>query len=499
MSEHLEIDPEKLRFFERLADEGLALTFDDVRAQTRSGRDVEPFEPDLRSKFSRNVDLIVPFVSAAMDTVTDSRMAIAMAQMGGIGVIHAAMDPETQKREVRAVKIKLNGLIENPITVRADDPMQNVINEHGERGFHTFPVVDNNGKCVGVLTKRAFDFFDRTGTVRECMSVRENSGLITVESGTTIKQAYEMMNDQRLRMLPVLDNEGRVEGLYLWSDVKRIVRGNNTGYNVDEHGRLRVAAAVPTDGSAIDRVQEMHKDIDVVVIDSADGDSYYSFQTLRELKRKFPDLDVVVGNISNPDSARELAEEGADGIKVGQGPGSICSTRPEIGIGRPQVSAVYEIWRQVRDFGIPICADGGIREHGDVPIAIAVGASSVMMGNMLAGTDEAPGEIINLPNGARVKTYRGMGSASAMRESSSARNRYGGDNFNMPLPEGVEGYVPLKGPVADILDACRRALRKQMLYCKTKTIPDHQARALLDRITGAGLAESHPHSITRKN
>lgn len=483
-------------FFKRLTDEGVALTFDDVRLETAASQ-VTAYEVDITSRFSRNIPLKSPIVSAAMDTVTTSSMAIAVAKLGGIGVIHAGLTLEDQYREVRRVKLHLNGLVENPVTVTDTQTIQEALEMCDERGydFRTFPVVDKKGKFVGLLTQNDFDFCnDKSALVGSVMT--PSAEVSNAPSGISVAQAHKLMIKQKKKTLPLLNSDGTVAGLYIFSDVNRIVAANDSQYNVDANGRLRVAAAVPTDEEAVTRVKQLRKYLDVVVIDSAQGDSKFAVATLKLLKKEFPDLDVVVGNVSSGASAKLLAEAGADGIKVGQGPGSICTTRTETGIGTPQVTAVYDCVKAIGNIDIPICADGGVKDPGDISIAIAAGAESVMMGSLLAGTKEAPGELIELEDGARVKLYRGMGSPSAMRDSAASRKRYGAIGDGTPLSEGVESYIPYKGTVVAVMDRYIKALRKSMSYVGAKDIADHRANTKLIRITNAGIRESRPHDVT---
>ncbi len=486
------VNPEKEAFFASLRRERIALTFDDVRMEAGPSQ-VSAADISTASYFSRNVELKTPIVSAAMDTVTESRMAIAMAKLGGLGVIHAGLDIESQKKEVRRVKFALNEFIDEPRTFTPDVTLEKVLQARDEHKwtFHTFPVVDDEKKLLGLLTQGSFRFsdsvFDSVGAV---MTPIEE--IVSAPNGTSLEDAYKIMKDHKKTMLPLLDDDGILAGLYLYSDVKEKLEEDRSGFNLDKNGRLRTAAAIPTDDMGVERVREMYKHLDVAVIDTAQGDSSYAFAALKNLKENFPDLDVVVGNISNPKSARLLAEAGADGIKVGQGPGSICTTRIETGIGTPQVTAVYECARAVSGFGIPVCADGGIANRGDIPIAIAAGGDSVMMGGRLAGTKESPGEIIQRPNGAQVKLYRGMGSPSALKASAAARERYGSDN---PLAEGVETEVPFRGSVVDVVKKDEKALRKGMSYTGAATIKDHHQETNFYRITNAGLRESHPHDV----
>lgn len=488
---------EKAEFFERMHEQGLALTFDDVRLETGESQ-VTASEVDITSLFSRNLELKAPLVSAAMDTVTTSDMAIAVAKLGGLGVIHAGLSIEEQGDEVRRVKLYLNGLIEKPITVEEHQSLESVLNMCADKNFdfRTFPVTGEDGRFVGLLTQNDFDFCgDMSRPVNDAMTPLAD--VERAQGETTVEEAYKLMQQKKKKTLPLLDKDGRVAGLYVFSDVKRIVQDSSGSYNVDANGRLRVAAAVPTDDEALERVMGMRKYVDAIVIDTAQGDSKFAFRTLKKLKEKFQDLDIVVGNVSAGPSAKRLAEEGADGIKVGQGPGSICTTRTETGIGCPQVTAVYECVRAVRETGkdVPICADGGIKDPGDISLAIAAGASSVMMGSMLAATKEAPGDLIELESGARVKLYRGMGSPSAMRESAASRKRYGAEGRGEPLAEGIEAYVPYKGSVIEVLDRYIKALRKSMSYVGAGDIRTHQAETRFLRITNAGIRESRPHDV----
>jgi IMP dehydrogenase len=456
-----------------------------------------PEDLDITSRFSRHVELKVPFVSAAMDTVTNGDMAIAMAKLGGLGVIHAAMPIDDQRKEVRRVKKDVHGLIEDPRYVSEEDTLESVLRmcEDKRFDFRTFPVVDENGKFVGILTGNDFKYTESmSDTVGSAMMPANE--VVSAPAGTSLEDAYNQMKNHKINTLPLLGEDGSVGGLYLFSDVSRIHR-DVVQYNVDQRGQLRVAAAVSTGKETLDRVEAVSKYADIIVIDTADGDSYYAFETLKQVKENYPAIDVVVGNISTGDSARELAEAGADGIKVGQGPGAICTTRRETGIGKPQVTAVYECVKALEDkfADVPVCADGGIKDRGDIPIAIAAGAHSVMMGRMIAGTQEAPGEIITRRDGSRVKIYRGMGSADALRDNEASRERYGAGHGKDFLPEGVVSQVPFEGSVVDVLGLCSIALRKGMRYVKAPNLTHLREEAELVRITNAGLRESHPHDI----
>lgn len=486
----------KAAFFTRMDDLGLALSYDDVRIETKPS-DFSPREVDITSRFSKNIPLKTPFVSAAMDTVTTSDMAIAMAKLGGIGIIHAGLDIDEQAEEVKRVKLYLNGRIDKPVFVFETDTVEHVLAmcEKERYKFRTFPVVNAKKVFVGLVTQNDFDFCkDNAVPVGKIMTPR--SEVLYAAPPTTLRQAYNKMIKAKKKTLPLLNQNTTLAGLYLFSDVERIVLDSSGTYNVDSHGRLLVGAAVPTDDRAVQRVRAMGKHLDVAVIDSAQGDSKYALATLKQLKKAFPKLDVVVGNISSAKSAETLAKAGADGIKVGQGPGSICTTRIETGIGCPQVTAVYRCSQAVSKYNIPVCADGGIKERGDISIAFAAGAHSVMMGGMLAGTDETPGSLIRLEDGRVVKLYRGMGSAGAMEDSAASRVRYGVENDTKPLAEGVESYVPYQGSVTEVVRLGIQSLRKSMSYAGSANTKDHRNNAELIRITNSGMNESRPHDVS---
>lgn len=485
----------KRDFFEVHNGQGLALTYDDVRMETGPSNISAP-EIEITSNFSRNVELKVPLVSAAMDTVTESTMAIAMAKLGGLGVIHSALSVEDQKHEVRRVKLHLNGLIERPVTVKQSERVSDVLEMCDRRGFdfRTFPVVDKDNQFVGLLTQNDFDFCsDNSRKVSGIMTPRDE--VIFAPADTSMDKAHKIIRKHKKKTLPLLNLDGTIAGMYILSDVKRATSTDASKYNLDEDGRLRVAAAVPTDDEALERVDAMHPYVDVVVVDSARGDTKFAIGTLKRIKDAFPDLDVVVGNISSPKSARLLAKAGADGIKIGQGPGSICTTRVKAGVGTPQVTAVYNCSQIAKRYGIPVCADGGVTQPGDIPIAIAAGASTVMMGGRFAGTRETPGDVLTLQDGSKVKLYRGMGSASALRDNVSSRKRY--DVGTSIFTEGIEAYVSYAGiEVREVVEEYEQALRRGMEYVGAKNIRRHQEKTRFIRITSAGLRESHPHDVT---
>jgi IMP dehydrogenase len=489
----------KAAFFDFWNKQGIALTFDDVRLRTIVLPDhrLPSSEIEISSRFSRNVHLKVPIVSSPMDTVTESDMAIAMAMLGGLGIIHGALSAENQLAEVKRVKLHRNGLIEKPISVNQNDSVGSVesLRKENKFEFSTFPVIDDNGKFVGMFTRTDGEFCaDKSESVKQHMTPLAK--IIYGPPSVTPSAAFDIMrHNGKLNTLPLLAEDGRVVGLYVKSDVLRVINDNPKNYNLDENGRLRVGAAVSTDPEeAVARVASLEKYIDVIVIDTANGNSKYTYETLKRLK-KVTDIDIVVGNVSEGHSARLLAEAGADGIRVGQGGGSICTTRKETGIGAPQVTAVYECSRAVEDFGIPVCADGGLKDKGDIPIAFAAGAESVMMGNMLAATKESPGNITVLDNGSIVMEYRGMGSPSALRENAASRKRYGLGSGAVALPEGVEAQLPYKGSVHEVLPIYSAALRKSMEYIGAPDIKSLREDAQFWRITNAGLRESHPHDL----
>jgi IMP dehydrogenase len=430
-----------------------------------------------------------------MDTVTEYKLAIELAKLGGIGVIHRNLSIEDQVFHVTRVKNHLNGLIEKPIFIYEDESVANVLTKRKAKGyqFHSFPVLNKEGKLVGIVTEDDFDFCDDgLLLIRDIMSQE----LVTAGEGTTIDEAYEIMKREKKKVIPLLNAQGEIRGMYVHSDVKRIKTRSAENYNVDGKGRLRVAAAIGVGDEALERAEKLIKrNVDVLVIDTAHGDSKFVIDTLRELKRSYSSIDVVVGNISVGESAKRLADAGTDGIKVGQGPGSICTTRVIAGIGRPQVSAVYDCARSISD-DIPICADGGLRNSGDIPIAIAAGAHTVMLGNMLAGTDEAPGDLV-FYKGRHWKDYRGMGSIGAMEESKSARERYLQSEIGKSrlIAEGIEGRVPYKGRLEDVIFQYVGGLRRGMGYVGAASIVELREKGDFDRITDAGKTESHPHDV----
>ena len=479
-------------FFNKMEELKIALTFDDVRLKSGYS-EVMPDEVDTASKFSRNTFLKIPIVSAAMDTVTEQRMAIGMALLGGLGVIHKNMSPEEQASKVARVKYYLNGLIDKPICVDQNQSIAEILQtrEEKEFSFNTFPVVDDNRRVVGVLSKNDFDFCtDNSSKAKNVMSKQ----IITAPKETNLQEAYKIMIENKKKVLPLVDKEGKISGMYVFKDVQRIMMKNPSGYNTDDNRQLVVAAAIGVND--IKRVDLLvRKKVNVVVIDTAHADTKGVVMTIKEIKKRY-DVDVVAGNVSEPESVERLIKAGADGIKIGQGPGSICTTRIIAGIGSPQLSAIYKCVKIADKYEIPVCADGGLKYSGDIPIAIGAGASSVMMGGMLSGTNEAPGDVI-FRNGRQWKLYRGMGSIGAMSEHKESRERYnqassGKSNI---VAEGVEGLKPYKGELGKVIYQYVNGLKRGMGYVGAANIKELRNKADFVRISSAGKKESHPHDV----
>jgi|FaiFalFF_MnMetaG_3_1042247.scaffolds.fasta_scaffold00088_4 IMP dehydrogenase len=466
------------------------LTFDDVLLiPARS--EILPTETDTTTFFSRNVRLNIPISSAAMDTVTEAHLAIALAQQGGIGVIHRNLSIEAQAAEVDKVKRSESGMIVDPITITPDRPISEALAVMAHYKISGVPVVDGDGKLVGILTNRDLRFETRLDLrVRDVMTGREK--LITAPVGTTLEDAKAILQQYRIEKLPIVDEDFRLKGLITVKDIQKAIKYPNAAK--DHLGRLRVGAAIGATGDFLERAAELVKArVDVLVIDTAHGHATRVLEAVRQVKRKFPEVDVVAGNVSTAEATRELIAAGADGVKVGQGPGSICTTRVVTGAGVPQITAIMDCARAARGTGVPIIADGGIRFSGDITKAIAAGADCVMIGSLFAGTDESPGETI-LYQGRTFKTYRGMGSLGAMMAGSS--DRYAQDLERGKLvPEGVEGKVPYKGPLAAIVEQLVGGLRAGMGYCGCRTIRELQEKARFIRITPAGWRESHVHDV----
>lgn len=480
-------------FMENYKYEGL--TFDDISLITKYA-DFLPDDADVSTWFTKNVKLNIPFVSAAMDTVTESKMAIEMARLGGIGVIHKNLTPKRQAEEVRKVKLYLNGIIKSPIVFNYNQTIEEMIEEKNGRGFSFsgFPIVDDNGALVGITTARDIKFIeDYKLKIKDVMT----SKLITAPADTSLQEAYKIMKEYKIGKLPTIDKDGKLVGLYSFQDVKTLVENDEPDYNRDEDHQLRAAAAIgPYDEERAAALVEAG--VDVLVIDTAHGHSKGVIDTVRIIKNTYGDnVDVVAGNIATGEAAKDLANAGVDGIKVGIGPGSICTTRVVAGVGVPQVSAVYNVKNAVGT-GIPVIADGGIKQSGDVAKAIAAGASSVMMGSALAGTQESTGEV-TLHHGRRYVIYRGMGSLEAMKTAKGSRERYGQrdvDNEKKLVPQGIEGLVPFRGPVKDVIHQFTGGVKYSLGYCGARNFDEFHRKANFVRVTAAGLREAHPHDVT---
>lgn len=477
-------------FMSSFAQEGL--TFDDVSLETCYS-DVLPVDTDVSSRFSRRIGLNIPFVAAAMDTVTESEMAIALALLGGIGVIHKNLTPARQAAEVSRVKHYLNGLIADPVafpqSIRVSELLET--KAKNQYKFAGFPIVDDERKLAGIITARDIKFLTSYDVpVTEAMT----ADLITAREGTTLTEAFEIMVGHKVGKLPIVDASGRLVGLYSFSDVRSIIENMEPAFNRDEHHQLRVAAAVGTrDDERIAALVDAG--VDALVVDTAHGHSRGVIETVRSLKRDYPAVDVVAGNIATGEGALALAKAGADAVKVGVGPGSICTTRVVAGVGVPQVTAVYRARKAVGD-DVPVIADGGISYSGDAAKALAVGASSCMMGSALAGTEESPGERI-LRHGRTFVVYRGMGSLDAMQSSKGSRERYQADiaEPDKLVPQGIEGLVPYRGRVADVLHQFVGGLRYSLGYLGANSLEELRHRARLVRISSASLQEAHPHDV----
>jgi IMP dehydrogenase len=470
---------------------GEGLTFDDVLLVPAHSR-VLPRETDLSTKFSRNISLKIPVVTAAMDTVTESKMAIAMAQEGGIGVIHKNMSIKAQAIEVKKVKRAENGMILEPVTLNADNTVQDALNMMAEYSIGGIPVVDRQNTLVGIVTNRDLRFErNYKKKVQEAMT---SKNLITTTEFTDFEQAAEILQQHKIEKLPVVDDEYKLVGLITYKDIIKIKAHPNSCK--DPQGRLRVAAAVGIAGDTIDRVAALvEAGVDAVIIDTAHGHSQGVLDMTRKVKSNFPQIDLVVGNIATAEAAKDLVEAGADAIKVGIGPGSICTTRIVAGVGVPQLTAVMNVSQALEGTGVPVIADGGIRYTGDVVKAIAGGGDTIMAGSLFAGVDESPGETI-IFEGRKFKTYRGMGSVEAMHEGS--KDRYfqdAEDDIKKLVPEGIVGRVPFKGSLSEVIVQIIGGLRAGMGYTGSKNIKALQ-KAKFTKITAAGVAESHPHDIT---
>lgn len=479
-----------------------ALTFDDVLLVPRYSN-VLPAQVDVSTRLTRNIALDVPLLSAAMDTVTESSMAIAMAQQGGIGVIHKNLSIEDQAAEVDRVKRSESGMIVNPITLSPTHKIHEALEMMAHYRISGVPVTEDGskeGRLVGILTNRDLRF--ETNVSQSVADVMTKENLITVPVGTTLDEAREILHRKKVEKLLVVDHAFRLKGLITVKDIQKAIKYPNACK--DSLGRLRCAAAVGTAQNTVERAEALvAAHVDVIIVDTAHGHSQGVLDIVREIRRRFPAVDLIAGNVATADATEALIALGVDAVKVGIGAGSICTTRVVAGIGMPMISSIWECANAARPHGVPVIADGGIRYSGDIVKALAVGASSVMIGNLFAGTDESPGELI-LYQGRSFKEYRGMGSIGAMRQGS--RDRYFQDEFQLEgkvsttseklVPEGIEGRVPHKGSLSSLAHQLVGGLRAGMGYCGCRTITDLQRDARMVRITPAGVRESHVHDVT---
>ncbi|MBZ9652005.1 IMP dehydrogenase [Psychroflexus montanilacus] len=471
---------------------GLGLTYDDVLL-VPAYSDVLPRTVSIKSKFTKNITLNVPIVSAAMDTVTESRMAIAIAQEGGIGVLHKNMTIEEQALKVRRVKRAESGMIIDPVTLPITATVKDANDSMREHSIGGIPIVDDSHKLIGIVTNRDLRF--EVKNERPIKEVMTTKNLVTVSEGTSLKEAEVVLQRHKIEKLPVVDKDNKLVGLITFRDITKLTQKPSA--NKDEYGRLRVAAALGVTNDIVDRAAALVKaGVDAVVIDTAHGHTKGVVNVLKVIKKEFPKLDVVVGNIATADAAKYLVEAGADAVKVGVGPGSICTTRIVAGVGFPQLSAVMEVAEAIKGSGVPVIADGGIRYTGDIPKAIAGGADCVMLGSLLAGTKESPGETI-IYEGRKFKSYRGMGSIEAMDKGS--KDRYFQDvedDIKKLVPEGIVGRVPYKGELVESMVQFIGGLRAGMGYCGAKDIQALKEHGEFVQITASGVMESHPHSVS---
>ncbi len=472
------------------------LTYDDVTLVTQYA-DFLPDDASLETKLTSRQKMKIPFISAAMDTVTEAPMAIAMALAGGIGVIHKNLEEDDQAREVAKVKNYLNGLISKPVCFHANDDISFLRSEKKRMGlkFNGFPVLDDNERLVGMITSSDMRFAPMEA--RKLSDVMQK-GMVTAKPGTSLKKAYDIMRANKIGKLPLVDRNGRVVGLYSFTDVQRLVENQKPTYNCDEHFRLRVSASVSGGKGDLTRMEKLaDAGVDVVVVDSAHGHTKGIIDMTKYIVKHFPNVDVISGNIATGEAAIALAKAGAHAVKVGIGPGSICTTRVVCGVGIPQLTAVYSAAKALRGTGVAVIADGGIKLSGDVPKAIAAGADSVMLGSVLAGSEESPGEKI-YSNGRQFVVYRGMGSMAALKNGKGSRARYFQDNEaeDELVPQGIEGMVPYSGHVKAIMTQFCGGLRATLGYCGTRTIRELQERGKFYRVTAAGQREARPHDIT---
>lgn len=468
------------------------LTFDDVLL-IPTYSEVLPHTVSLSTRFSRNISLNIPFVTAAMDTVTESAMAIAIAREGGIGVIHKNMSIEEQARQVAIVKRAENGMIYDPVTIRKGSTVRYALEMMRDYHIGGIPVVDEDNHLVGIVTNRDLRFERRLDKQIDEVMTKEN--LVTTNAKTDLGDAAQILQENKIEKLPVVDSDNHLVGLITYKDITKAK--DKPMACKDDKGRLRVAAGVGVTMDTLERMQALvDAGVDAIVIDTAHGHSKGVIEKLREAKHSFGQIDLVVGNVATGSAAKMLAENGADAVKVGIGPGSICTTRVVAGVGVPQLTAVYDVYSALKETGIPLIADGGLRYSGDIVKALAAGGSCVMIGSLVAGTEESPGETI-IFNGRKFKSYRGMGSLEAMDQKHGSKDRYFQGNTmeaKKLVPEGIAGRVPYKGTVQEVIYQLVGGLRSGMGYCGAATIDDLN-HAKFTRITNAGVMESHPHDI----
>lgn len=466
-----------------------ALTFEDVLLLPAYSQ-VLPKQVDIRTKLSKNIELNMPLISAAMDTVTEHRTAIMMARLGGIGIIHKNMDLNSQAKEVKRVKKSESGVIIDPIFVGAKAKVKQALELMMEYHISGVPVVDENRILIGILTNRDLRFENNVENLVE--NVMTKTPLITAQKGCTLDEAEKIFSKHKVEKLPIVDEKGYLEGLITIKDLKK--RKEFPNANKDSYGRLRVGAAIGV--GQLERAETLIKaDVDVLVLDSAHGHSKNIIDTIKAIKTQFPHIELIAGNVATKEATKALCEAGADAVKVGIGPGSICTTRIVSGVGVPQISAIDDCALEAKKFGVPVIADGGIKYSGDIAKAIAAGASSVMIGSLLAGTDESPGQLFSV-QGRQYKSYRGMGSLAAMQKGSSDRYFQEGTASEKLVPEGIEGRVPYVGALKDVIHQLLGGLRSSMGYVGAENLSLFQEKAEFVEITSAGLKESHVHDVT---
>ena len=469
-----------------------ALTFDDVLLMPAKSR-ILPGEADLRTRFSRNVPLNIPLSSAAMDTVTKAQLAIALAGQGGIGIIHRNLSVEAQVAEVEKVKRSEAGMIVDPVTMGPQDRIRDVLEVMDRHKISGVPIIDKKGKLLGILTNRDLRFETNLDLPVSQLMTKEN--LVTVRQGISMDKAKKTLHEHRIEKLLVVDKNNQLKGLITIKDIMKVISYPDAAK--DSYGRLRVGAAVGASGDFLERASELEKaKVDVIVMDTAHGHTSRVLKAVRELKKKLKKVDLVVGNIASGEAVRELGDLGVDGVKVGMGPGSICTTRVVTGAGVPQITAIMNTAKVARKMKLPLIADGGIKYSGDISKALAAGADCVMAGNLFAGTDESPGELVFYQNRS-YKTYRGMGSLGAMGDGGA--DRYGHDDTTdaerKVVPEGIEGRVPYKGSMEDLIPVLMGGVRAGMGYCGVKNIQELGTKTRLIRVSNLGLRESHVHDV----